>query len=69
MIDKKFKKTLGDYEFVVIPTDGVVDMWQDELGLVRMTVGVGKSSQENGNMLIFCDHNSFYKAGGEDEEI
>lgn len=62
---KKFDELLSKYEFVVVPTDGVVEMWQDELGLVRMTVGVGKSSQDNGNMFIFCNHDSFYKAGGE----
>lgn len=66
MKDKKFDEILSKHEFVVIPTDGVVDMWQDELGLVRMTIGVGKSSQENGNMLIFCDHDSFHRLGGED---
>ena len=66
MKPKKFDEIFSKYEFVVVPTDGVVEMWQDELGLVRMTVGVGKSSQENGNMLIFCNHDSFYKAGGEE---
>ena len=66
MIDKKLKEALSNHEFVVIPTDGIVDMWQDELGLVRMTIGVGKSSQENGNMLIFCDHDSFHKLGGKE---
>ena len=68
MKELKFDEILSKHEFVVIPTDGVVDMWQDELGLVRMTVGVGKSSQENGNMLIFCDHDSFHKLGDEDED-
>ena len=66
MIDKKFDEILSKHEFVVIPTDGVVDMWQDELGLVRMTIGVGKSSQENGNMLIFCDHDSIHRLGGKE---
>ncbi len=66
MIDEKLKEALSNHELVVIPTDGIVEMWQDELGLVRMTVGVGKSSQENGNMLIFCDHDSFHKLGGEE---
>lgn len=66
MKDEKFKEALSNHEFVVIPADGIFDMWQDELGLVRMTIGVGKSSQENGNMLIFCDHDSFYRVGGEE---
>lgn len=66
MIDEKFDKILSKHEFVVIPTDNVVDMWQDELGLVRMAVGVGKSSQGNENMFIFCDHDSFHKLGGEE---
>ena len=66
MIDKKLKEALSNHEFVVIPADGIVDMWQDEIGLVRMTIGVGKSSQENGNMLIFCDHDSFHKIGVEE---
>lgn len=65
MREKKFDEILSKYEFVVVPTDGVMDMWQDELGLVRMTVGVGKSAQENGNMLILGDHDSFHKLGGE----
>lgn len=64
MRDKKFKELLNAHELVVIPTDGILDMWQDELGLVRMTIGVGKSSQETGNMFIFCDHDSFHKLGG-----
>lgn len=63
MIDSKFKGLLKKHEFVVIPTDGVVDMWTDELGFVHFEVGVGKSSQENGNMLIFCDHDSFHRLG------
>lgn len=67
MIDKKFEEILSKYEFVVIPTDGVMDMWQDDLGLVRMTVGVGKSNQENGNMLIFANHDTFHRLGGDNE--
>lgn len=66
MIDDKLKEALSSHELVVIPTDGIIDMWQDELGLVRMTVGVGKSSQETGNMLIFCDHDSFHKMEAEE---
>ena len=66
MIDDKLKPQLERYEYVVIPTDGVVDMWQDELGLVRMVVGIGKSAKENGNMLIFANHDTFHRLGGEE---
>lgn len=61
MKDKDFEKLLKEREYVVIPTDGVFDMWQDEIGLVRMTVGIGKSSQESGNMLFFIDNTTFHR--------
>lgn len=40
MKDKKFDEILSKHEFVVIPTDGVVDMWQtsEGLGLLRQAL-------------------------------
>jgi hypothetical protein len=67
MIDRKFKELLGKHDLVIIPADGVVDMIQDDLGLVRMTVGVGKMSEDTGVMIQFCNHDSFHRLGGDDD--
>lgn len=46
MKDKQFEELLKKYELVSIPTDAIVDMWEDELGLIRMTVGASPKTDQ-----------------------
>lgn len=40
MKDAEFLKLIEEYDFLTMPTDAIVDMWEDGMGFVRMTVGV-----------------------------
>lgn len=54
----QYDEQLKEYEYLVIPTDNIIDMYQDELGIVRVVVGIGKKHQANGQMLIFLNGDS-----------
>lgn len=36
---KKLKKMCKQYELVSIPTDAIVEIWEDESSLIRITLG------------------------------
>ena len=69
----QYKKQLEDYEYLVIPTNNIQDMYQDESGCVRVVVGVGDDHYDDGTMMLFCDGNSIVNGNlykefeGEDE--
>lgn len=42
MKDTKFLKLIGEYDFLTMSTDAIVDMWEDGMGFVRITVGTSK---------------------------
>ena len=46
MRDKQFEELSMKYELVSIPTDAIVDMWEDEIGLIRMTVGASPKTDQ-----------------------
>lgn len=60
MIDNKIKQQLDEFEFVIIPTQNVIDMYQDDLGLIKGTFGC---NTKDGNILIFANHDTFHKLG------
>ena len=59
---------LRSYDYAVIPTDGVIDIFQDELGFVHLKVGVCKDNWRSGEMILFVNKDSFHKIGGENGE-
>lgn len=46
MRDAEFEKLLKQYELISIPTDAVHDMWEDDLGLIRMTIGASPKTDQ-----------------------
>ena len=51
----RFKKQLKDYEFLIIPTKNIFDMYNDELGCVRIVAGLTEEDDEDETMMIFAD--------------
>lgn len=51
----RFKKQLKDYEFLIIPTKNIFDMYNDELGCVRLVAGLTEEDDEEETMMMFAD--------------
>lgn len=63
----EFKKQLKEYEYLVIPTANVANMFQDVMGFVYVKVGIGPKATDSDHMLFFINHDSFHRLGGDDE--
>lgn len=61
--ENEIKELIAKFEYVVIPSEGVVEIFQDELGFVHMKVGVCKENWQTGTMMYFVNHDSFHKLG------
>lgn len=53
----KFKDALDEHDYVVIPSENICEMFQDEMGFVHIKVG---ANSKNGNMLFFLDGQNIY---------
>ena len=54
----QYDEQIKEYEYLVIPTDNIFYMIQDEIGMVRLSVGIGKKHQDSGRMLMFVNGDS-----------
>lgn len=54
----QYDEQIKEYEYLVIPTDNIFTMFQDDIGLVRLTIGIGKKHQDGGQMLMFVNGDS-----------
>ena len=66
-----FDKQLKDYEFLVIPTKNIFDMYSDELGCVRVVAGLTEEDDDDETMMLFADDvrvdGKYYMEEKEDE--
>ena len=62
----EIEESLHKYDYVVIPSDGIVDISQDGLGFVHLKAGVCRENWETGEIIRFVNKDSFHKIGGED---
>lgn len=63
----QINRALRRYEYAVIPTDGIIDVVQDELGFVRLKVGVCKENWQTGQMIKFVNRRDSFKGEGEQD--
>lgn len=61
----QLEELLRKYDYAVIPSDGVVDIFQDDMGFVHLKIGVCRENWESGEMIRFVNKDSFHKIGGE----
>ena len=53
MKNNEFKKQLSDFQYVVIPTENITSMWQDERGMVGISA-ISKNDRRD-HILYFVD--------------
>ncbi len=67
----KYKDQIKNYECLLIPTENIFDMHEDELGCIKITVGLNDENNVNDVLMVFADDvavdGDFYQEGGEDE--
>ena len=51
----QYGEQIKEYEYLVIPTKNVRDIYQDEWGLIRVAVGL---YADNGNLIYFVNGDS-----------
>ena len=65
-----YDKQIEEYEYLVIPTKNIFDMYHDELGCVRLVAGLTEEDDEDETMMLFANDvtvdGTYYK-DGEDE--
>lgn len=54
----KFEDVLKKHDYVVVPSENICEMFQDELGFVRIKVG---ANPKNDNMVFFLDGQNLYR--------
>lgn len=67
----KYKDQIKNYECLLIPTENIFDMYEDELGCIKITVGLNDENNVKDVLMVFADDvavdGDFYQEGGEDE--
>lgn len=67
----KYKDQIKNYECLLIPTENIFDMHEDELGCIKITVGLNDENNVNDVLMVFADDvavdGDYYQEGGEDE--
>ena len=67
----KYKDQIKNYECLLIPTENIFDMHEDELGCIKITVGLNDKNNVNDVLMVFADDvavdGDYYQEGGEDE--
>lgn len=51
----RYSKIVRNYEFLVIPTKNIVDIYDDETGAVKVVVDNGVNYFDDETMMLFAD--------------
>ena len=54
---------LRKHDYMVVPSQGVVEAFQDDLGFIHLKVGVCRENWRSGRLAYFVDRDFFKKMG------